>query len=225
MIFNGNFNNNNNNTSRIPSVSSPIQTTTLSSTKSSNTTTSSSLSSNNHCYPQHHLPNQRPIPSRLPSASKSNLRSNGDNNFEANSVCLSTETGSINPKTTNSENQISSQAVVRSGRFKNALSNLRRSNGGSGSGSHVSKSNARTLLNTPSNSSTLNNSNNNNKLNSISQMTDSQRRTTTTTNATTSRQLEMCKANPTRSQLQKLKPSSNSNLSTGGDSSGNMGHH
>ncbi|CAH8489875.1 unnamed protein product [Schistosoma bovis] len=223
MIFNGNSNNNNNN-SRIPSVSSPIQTTTLSSTKSSNTTTSSSLSSNNHCYPQHHLPNQRPIPSRLPSASKSNLRSNGHNNSEANIVCLSTETGSIHPKT-NSENQISSQAVVRSGRFKNALSNLRRSNGGSGSGSHVSKSNARTLLNTPSNSSILNNSNNNNKLNNISQMTDSQRRTTTTTNATTSRQLEMGKANPTRSQLQKLKPSSNSNISTGGDSSGNTGHH
>lgn len=222
MIFNGNSNNNNN--SRIPSVSSPIQTTTLSSTKSSNTTTSSSLSSNNHFYPQHHLPNQRPIPSRLPSASKSNLRSNGHNNSEANIVCLSTETGSIHPKT-NSENQISSQAVVRSGRFKNALSNLRRSNGGSGSGSHVSKSNARTLLNTPSNSSILNNSNNNNKLNNISQMTDSQRRTTTTTNATTSRQLEMGKANPTRSQLQKLKPSSNSNISTGGDSSGNTGHH
>ncbi|TNN11094.1 RUN and SH3 domain-containing protein isoform 2 [Schistosoma japonicum] len=220
MLLNGN---NPNSGSRIPSVS-PIQTTLPSKSLSSTTT----LTPNNHCYPQHHLPTttQRPISSRLPSASnssKSNLRSSigADNDSEASTgSCLSTETGDLvhskaynNNNTISPENTVSSQVQVR-GRFKNALSNLRRNN----NDSHVIKSNTRTLISSGNSSSILNT--NNGKPNNTAQMTDSQRRTITPRQSDAPN-----KINSSKSQVQKSKPSSNPNISGGGGTPTNIGRH
>ncbi|CAH8464017.1 unnamed protein product [Schistosoma turkestanicum] len=221
---------NGNPTSHIPSVSPSTQ-----KKKSSNTT------SNIHCYPQHHLPlatQQRPLSaSKLPSTSKSNLRSSSENNSttnnnnNTNSLCTKNGLNSNNinnnsSKTINSDNQINAPSVEgRTGRLKSALSNLRRSNGNN---SHsIPKS---TTTRTPSNSSISNSSNSlinnsNNKLNHINQMTNSQRRTTTTTATLSSsrQQSELYKTNSTSNKTHEPRPSSNSNASTRGSSGGGGG--
>ncbi|CAH8460231.1 unnamed protein product [Heterobilharzia americana] len=194
IVLNGNSN------SRIPSV--PLVPATVSTTSAT-----TSQASNNHCYPQHHLPTPRPMPSRLPSASNSskhNLRSSTVDNINGSeSSNLSTETGLVHPKSysaINSEGQTNSQMR---GRFKSALSNLRRSNG-----SHVSKPGTRTA-NAPPTSSTFNNSSNsgNSKPVSSTQAGDSQSRTASRS--------EPARTSITKNNL-RTKTTSSTNSSAGG---------